>query len=217
MDDSAGNPADAAAVTRVVLVDDDLFVRTALTDLLRVHGDLCVCAAYSDGRQALDNLPADRPDVMLVDVAMPAMGGIELTRLVRRQAPSVKVLGLTSLADEETVAAMLGAGAIGFLFKDTPAPAIADAIRAARSGLSVLSPPASARFGRNLNTGPPPLTTNERRILALLGKGLTNEEIARSVHLSSSSVKHHLGALAEKLGATNRVTLAVRAGELRLL
>lgn len=218
MDDTHPDPASGARQTRVVIVDDDLFVRTTLADLLRACPDLTIAHTYGDGTEALKGVLADPPDVLLVDVSMPTMSGVELTRLVRKQAPSVQILALTSLTDEQTVSEMLRAGALGFLFKDTNHSAVADAIRAARSGLSVLSPKASGRLATPTRPDDAPeLTQTEATILKLVAKGLTNDQIAQQVYLASSTVKYHIGMLTQKLGATNRVTLVVRAGELHLL
>lgn len=213
--DSTGD----TAVIRVVIVDDDMFVRTMLARLLRSYPDLHVTHTYADGAEALKAVRTDPPDVMLVDVSMPeGMGGIELARLVREHVPSVRILALTSLTTEETVSEMLRAGAIGFLFKDTSHEAVAAAIRAARSGLSVLTPRARDRMTTPMRPeDAPELSETESRILKLVAEGLTNEQIAQQVYLSPSTVKYHVGALTRKLGATNRVTLAVRAGELHLL
>ena len=218
MDDPRKSAPGTRPAIRVVIVDDDLLVRTMLADLLGSYPDLQITHTYPDGADALPGVLADPPDVMLVDVSMPKMSGPELTRLVREQAPSVQILALTSFTDEKTVSEMLRAGALGFLFKDTSYDTIADAIRAARSGLSVLTPKASNRLATPLEPEDvPALTDTEARILKLVGEGLTNRQIAQQVYLSPSTVKYHVGMLTEKLGATNRVTLAVRAGELHLL
>lgn len=217
MDDPRQNPTGRAPAIRVVIVDDDMLVRSMLADLLRSYPDLNITNTYEDGAEALESVLADPPDVMLVDVSMPKMSGPELTRLVREKAPSVQILALTSFTDERTVSEMLHAGALGFLFKDTSYEAVADAIRAARSGLSVLTPKARDRLATSVDNEAPELTEMESRILSLVAEGLTNEKIAQQVYLSPSTVKYHVGMLTEKLGATNRVTLAVRAGELHLL
>ena len=219
MDDPRQSPTGAAPTIQVVIVDDDLLVRSMLAKLLGSYPDLHITNTYADGAQALEAARANPPDVMLVDVSMPeGMSGPELTGLLREHAPSVKVLALTSLTNEETVSVMLRAGALGFLFKDTSYEAVADAIRAARSGLSVLTPKARDRLATPLRPeDTPQLSETEGRILKRVGEGLTNEQIAQQVYLSPSTVKYHIGMLTEKLGATNRVTLAVRAGELHLL
>jgi DNA-binding NarL/FixJ family response regulator len=202
-----------------VIVDDDLLVRSMLADLLRSYRDIQIVNTFADGAEALKSVVADPPDVMLVDVSMPeGMGGPELTRLIRERAPSIQILALTSLTDDKTVSAMLRAGALGFLFKDTTYDAVADAIRAARSGLSVLTPQAGNRLATQVNPDDAPaLTDTEAKILKLVAEGLTNDQIAKEVYLSPSTVKYHVGMLTDKLGATNRVTLAVRAGEFHLL
>lgn len=218
MDDKRQRPAGSTPI-RVVIVDDDLLVRSMLADLLDSYRDIQIVNTFSDGAEALKRVVADPPDVMLVDVSMPeGMGGPELTRLIGERAPSIQILALTSLTDDRTVSAMLRAGALGFLFKDTTYDAVADAIRAARSGLSVLTPKAGSRLATQVNPDDAPaLTETEGKILRLVAEGLTNDQIAKRVYLSPSTVKYHVGMLTAKLGATNRVTLAVRAGELHLL
>lgn len=219
MDNSGQNPSSRTAVIKVVIVDDDMLVRSMLTKLLSSYPDLRVTDSYADGMEALESVRAVPPDVMLVDVSMPnGIGGAELTQMVRLCAPSVQILALTSLTNDETVSEMLHAGALGFLFKDSSHEAIADAIRAARSGLSVLSPRARDRLAtprRPADT--PELSETEGRILRLVADGLTNDQIAKQVYLSVATVKYHIGILTRKLEVTNRVTLAVRASQLRLL
>lgn len=119
MDDPRQNPAGSTAVIKVVIVDDDLYVRTALARLLDSYPDLHITNTYEHGAEALEAARADPPDVMLVDVAMPKMSGTELTRLIREHVPSVHVLALTSLTSDETLSEMLRAGALGLLYKDT--------------------------------------------------------------------------------------------------
>nr|WP_300145852.1 response regulator transcription factor [Propionicimonas sp.] len=218
MDDPRQNPTGSTAVIKVVIVDDDMYVRTALAKLLDAYPDLHITNTYQHGAEALEAARADPPDVMLVDVAMPGMSGAELTALIREQVPSVRVLALTSLTSQETVSDMHCAGALGFLYKDTSHDAVADAIRAARSGLSVLTPKVRDRLTAPLRPEDAPrLTETESRILKLLAEGLTNKRIAEQVYLSEATVKYHIGILTKKLDATNRVTLALRAGELHLL
>lgn len=218
MDDKRQRPAGGTPI-KVVIVDDDLLVRSMLADLLHSYRDIQVVNTFADGKEALPSVVADPPDVMLVDVSMPeGMGGPELTSLIRDRAPSVQILALTSLTDDKTVSAMLRAGALGFLFKDTTYDAVADAIRAARSGLSVLTPQAGRRLAAQINPDDAPvLTETESKILKLVADGRTNNQIAKEVYLSPSTVKYHVSTLTNKLGATNRVTLAVRAGEFHLL
>lgn len=212
---SGAGPRDAAI--RVVIVDDDLFVRTALTRLFDRSDDIRVIGSFGDGFEAVRFMMTDPPDIALIDISMPEVDGMETTRRLRDAAPSVRVLALTSLSTEQAAAGMLEAGAIGFLMKDTPVSAMVHSIRAANAGLSVLSAPAM----RLISTKPaesdrPELSDVEAAILRLVAQGLTNADIAPRVFLASSTVKYHISALMKKLDAANRVALAVRTHELGL-
>ena len=204
-------------MTRVILVDDDPLVRTMLTSCLESAPDLVVRGSYASGTDALDSLDRDRPHVALVDIVMPYPDGPETTRLLRGASPNTQVLALTSLTDPQAAAAMLSAGALGFLPKDLAPEAIIHAVQSARHGLAVLGGAGAALVDRR---GRPDLaellTPTERAILRLIREGRTTEQIAGEVYLSPSTVKYHVNALMTKLGATNRVTLAIRAYELGL-
>ena len=192
----ADTPAGAArsGSVRLIIVDDDLFVRSSLTRILR-EAQFEVIGSFR----------------------MPAMDGPEATAKIIAAAPSVRVIALTSLADDFAAAQMLAAGAVGFLAKDTPVNAIVHAIRSAADGLVVLSSPVSAAALAKLSVpGGYALSPTEAQVLRLVCAGRTNEEIGRVVYLSASTVKQQVTALMEKLGASNRVTLAVRAAELGL-
>ncbi len=203
------------STTRVMIVDDDLYVRSSLGRELSAVSTITVTGTYPDGVTALRQAAADRPHVALVDIAMPVLDGPETTRRLKQASPDLHVLALTSLADRQSAAAMVDAGAIGFLPKDLPVEAIVHALQAARHGVAVLSGPGVELIG----DAPRPdlgsfLNDTERGILRLVGRGMTNEQIARQVYLSPSAVKYHVAALMRKLGAANRVILAVRASEL---
>lgn len=202
---------------RLIIVDDDLFVRSSLSRLLRRQAQFVVAGSFADGVAAAAAVASDPPHIALVDIRMPIVDGPETARLILAAAPSVRVIALTSLTDEQSAAEMLAAGAIGFLAKDTPVSAMAHAIWSAADGLVVLSSPVSGPALARLSiTGRPELSPVEAQLLRLVCAGRTNEEIGREVYLSASSVKQQVTILMEKLGASNRVTLAVRAAELGL-
>lgn len=205
----------SATTTRVIIVDDDLYVRTSLARELDTVPTITVAGVYSDGIQAVRQVLADRPQVALVDIAMPILDGPETTRRLKEADPSIHVLALTSLTDSKSAAEMVAAGAAGFLPKDLPVDAIAYAVQAARHGVAVLAGPGVDLIG---NDHRPDLALflndTERQILQLIGQGMTTNQIAQQVYLAPSTVKYHITALLRKLGATNRVTLAVRAHEL---
>lgn len=197
---------------RVAIVDDDMFVRTTMRELLNGQPGIEVIDTYPTGSDAVVGIQERRPDVVLVDVEMPHMDGVEITRQIRSLAPGVQVLALTSFTDERTVSRMLRAGALGFLFKDLPVATIAEATRAAKLGLSVLSAKASAPLASgSADQESVELNDLERQVVALVCQGLGNEEIAAELYISVSTVKYYINSLKEKLGASSRVSLAVRA------
>lgn len=204
-------------MTRVILVDDDPLVRTMLSNCLDAAPGLVVRGSYATGIDAVKALPEDRPHVALVDIAMPHPDGPETTRLLRAASPHTQVLALTSLADPQAATAMLNAGALGFLPKDLAPEAIIHAVQSAHHGLAVLGGVGAELIDRRHRPDLAELLTpTERAILRLIREGRTTEQIAREVYLAPSTVKYHVTALMEKLGATNRVTLAIRALELGL-
>ncbi len=199
---------------RVMLVDDDLIVRTIVRSLLAKHAELLVTGVFETGSEAITAVSADPPDVMVVDISMPVMDGVELTKRVLAAHPKVRILAYTSLADEQSLSAMLSAGAAGVVYKEASVSAVADAIRTTYAGLSVLSPRFSSRLARSGPTES--LSDTEREVLRLVSRGMTNEEIGSEINLAASTIKYHITKLTEKLGATNRVTLAVAAVRLGL-
>lgn len=204
--------------TRIAIVDDDLFVRARLAELLTGTDGIEVTAVLANGAAAVESVRTNPPDVILMDIVMPGMDGIEATRLIRQISPQVRVIALTSFADDEVVARMLRAGAVGYLFKDTLVEGMIHAIFASRHGLSVMSPSLQELAGavRTPDGGKPTLDPTKAEILHMVCEGLTNEQIARRVHLSSSMIKYHIRSLMMQLGATNRVRLAIRAQEFGL-
>lgn len=197
-----------------MIVDNDLLVRTTVSKLLSGQRGIRIVALFSNGPDALAAMDDLSPDIMVVDILMPAMSGVELTRLVRSRHPHTRILAYTSLADQHTLSEMLNAGAVGVVYKEAPVSALAHAIRAVHAGLSVFSPRYSARLARPKLSDP--LTPTEIDILRLLSQGMSNDQIGELVHLSPSTIKYHITKLIEKLGVTNRVTLAVAAIRLGL-
>lgn len=193
----------------VVVVDDDLLVRRHVQQLLGRRRDLRVAGTFGNGREALNAMAGDPPDIALVDILMPAMGGPELTTLIRKHHPSVHVLAFTSLADDQSLSDMLNAGAAGVVHKEASIDVVADALRATCAGLSVFS----SRFNQQLKRPQldSALSDTETLILRLISRGMSNEQIGLQVGLSPNTVKYHLNKLCEKLGTHNRVTLAVAA------
>jgi NarL family two-component system response regulator LiaR len=203
-------------VIRVMLVDDHQMVRSGLATFLKVHEDLELVGEAADGEQALLLLDRVRPDVVLMDLKMPRMGGVEATRALLERAPEVRVIALTSFKEGDMVQEALDAGAIGYLLKDVGADALADAIRAAHRGQPTLAPEATMQLLRATRRPRAPgdgLTQREREVLALLAEGLGNADIASRLVIGLSTVKSHVSSILSKLDAVSRteaVSLAIK-------
>nr|WP_300142251.1 response regulator transcription factor [Propionicimonas sp.] len=211
------NPA-AAPRIRVLIVDDDLFVREHLSEYLAATPDLVLLGTCTNGAEAISRVREEPPDVVLMDIQMPVMDGILATREIVQVTPTVRVLALTSFGDDDAVADMLAAGAAGFLLKSTRAHVLADGIRAVHGGLTVVPPDTVRRWGSlRQPPGGPALSERERRVLDLVAAGLNNRQIGQAMFLSASTVKSHLSDLMQKLDAPSRTGVVARAHELGLL
>lgn len=201
---------------RVLIVDDHPMVRSGLTALLSAYDDLELAGEASNGAEAVRACARVKPDVVLMDLVMPEMDGATATRLIREQHPQVKVVALTSFKEDSLVQDALKAGAIGYLLKNVTADELASAIRAAHAGRPTLAPEATQVL-INASTQPPAvgsdLTEREREVLALMVEGLSNQDIARKLYVSQSTVKFHVSSILSKLYVSNRteaVALAVK-------
>jgi len=205
---------------RVLLVDDHSMVRKGLRVLLSDFEDIDVVAEANDGQYAVDMCRQQDVDVVLMDMLMPRMDGIEATALITQNCPKTRVIALTSFSDEESVQGALKAGAIGYLMKDISGDELADAIRKAHEGQSTLSPQA-AHILIQATTRPPAighdLTEREREVLALMIEGLSNREIGEELIISSSTVKNHVSNILSKLGTTSRTQAVALAVEHKLV
>ena len=203
------------ARTRVMVVDDHEVVRRGVIDLLRDAGDLEVCGEAGTAAEALAVAVAQRPDVALLDVRLPDGDGVALCRELRRRLPATACLMLTSYPDDEAMVAAVSAGAAGFLLKQVRGTDIVAAVRVVAGGGSMLSPEATSLVLSRLRGGPAPhdpwqsLTDKERRVLDLIGDGLSNREIAERMELAEKTVKNHVSALLRKLGMQRRTQAAV--------
>jgi len=206
--------------TRVLIADDQAIVRDGLRVLLDAQPDIEVVATAADGAQAIELARQHRPDVCLLDIRMPVLDGIEATRQLAGDdiADPLAVVILTTFDDDELVHQALEAGARGFLLKDTDTDLLLHAINAAAAGDALIAPNITGRLLARFadaardNTYPAvALTDRERDILAAVAQGDTNAEIANALHLSLSSVKAHIGHLMNKVGARNRVQIAIWA------
>jgi DNA-binding NarL/FixJ family response regulator len=216
-------------VIRVVLVDDQALVRTGFRMILDETGDIEVVGEATDGATAVETVRRTRPDVVLMDVRMPSMDGIEATRRIRAAAtgPGPRVIILTTFDLDEYVYAGLRAGASGFLLKDTLAAELLSAVRVVASGESVAAPTVTRRLiAHFVGTATPParhaerlaaLTAREREVLTLITRGLSNTEIAQCLHLSEGTVKTHVGRVFAKLNLRDRVQAVIFGYEANLV
>jgi DNA-binding NarL/FixJ family response regulator len=204
---------------RIVLVDDQTLVRTGFRLVLDETDDLEVVGEAANGAQALDVVTRTRPDVVLMDVRMPGLDGIETTRRIRCAPHPAKVIILTTFDLDEYVLAGLRAGASGFLLKDALAADLVSAVRVVVAGEAVAAPSVTRRlFAHYLGRTPEPpaaaerlagLTGREREVLALITRGLSNAEIAVALSLAESTVKTHLGRILTKLDLRDRVQAVI--------
>ncbi|MGW4116282.1 response regulator [Actinosynnema sp. NPDC004786] len=203
---------------RVVVVDDQQLIREGIAALLGLHPGITVVGTAGDGRAAVDLAVARDPDVVLMDVRMPVLDGIEALALLRRRTPRARVVMLSTFDDEEYVVRALRAGATGYLLKDRPAAELAAAVRLAHSGVVQFDPAAAARLASALRPGRPDgLTDREVDVLRLVAAGSTNREIARRLHLSEGTVKNHVSRILDRLGLRDRTQAAVYARDRGLL
>jgi two-component system response regulator DesR len=193
------------APIRVVLAEDQAMVLGALSALLELEADITVVARAANGRDARDAVARLSPNVLVTDIEMPIMTGLELAAELRASHPSVRTIILTTFARPGYLRRALDAGARGYLLKDRPAAELADAVRRVHSGLRVVDP---ALATEAWNAEVDPLTDRERQILQRAGDGRSSTEIAAELHLSEGTVRNYLSEAIAKLGASNRVDAA---------
>jgi two-component system response regulator DesR len=188
-------------VIRLVLAEDQAMVRGALAALLRLEGDFEVLAEAGDGEAAWQAVQAQQPDLLVTDIEMPLLTGIELAQRVRDSAPDTRVVVLTTFARAGYLRRALDAGVRGYLLKDAPSEQLATALRQVHAGGRAIDPQlAVAAWGED-----DPLTERERQVLRLAGEGVTSGEIARQLNLSQGTVRNYLSEAIGKLGAANRI------------
>lgn len=215
----------AAPPVSVLVVDDQQLVRDGFAMILGAQPDLAVVGTAADGAQAVRECARLAPDVVLMDVRMPVMDGIEATRRICA-AGSTKVLMLTTFDLDEYVYDAIRAGASGFLLKDVPAAELTHGVRAVTAGETLLSPTVTRRLVEQFVRRPAPgrladrlaaLTARELEVLTAVGRGLSNAEVASTMFLSETTVKTHLGRILAKLGLRDRVQAVVLAYESGLI
>jgi DNA-binding NarL/FixJ family response regulator len=204
----------------VFLLDDHEVVRRGLREMVDAEADLEVVGEASTAEEALARIPPTHPDVAVLDVRLPDGNGVEVCREVRSRHSEIQCLILTSFADDEALFQAIMAGASGYLLKQIRGPDIVDAIRKVALGQSLLDPSVTSRVLERLRSGPEEderlgtLTEQERRILDLIAQGLTNRQIAQTVHLAEKTVKNYVSNLLAKLGMERRTQAAVYATRL---
>jgi len=190
---------------RVVLAEDQAMVLGALEALLELEPDISVVARAANGREALDAAARLAPDVLVTDIEMPAMTGLELAAALHTSHPQIRTIILTTFARPGYLRRALDAGARGYLLKDRPAAELAEAVRRVHQGLRVVDP---ALATEAWSAEPDPLTDRERQILQRAGDGRSSTEIASELRLSEGTVRNYLSEAIAKLGASNRIDAA---------
>jgi two-component system response regulator DevR len=205
---------------RVFLLDDHEVVRRGLCDLLERDGDIEVVGEASDVAEAIRRIPAARPHVAVLDAQLPDGNGVEVCRKIKETDPDVAVVILTSYEDDATLFAAIEAGAAGFLLKQVRGNDLVDGVRKLAAGGSLLDARVTGAVLERLRSGPPrapeleALSEQERRILELIGEGLTNRQIAERMHLAEKTVKNYVTRVLGKLGLERRTQAAVLASRL---
>ena len=212
--------SEADAPIRVMLVDDHAVVREGLRSYLELEEGLDIVGEASNGREAVRRAREWRPDVILMDLVMPEMDGVEATKAIREQLPATRVIVLTSFIEEDKVIPAIQAGANGYLLKNVSAPELVKAIQAAHSGQAQLDPLVARKLMERVTTPASKdpeaalgemLTDREREVLKLIANGYANKEIARELVVSERTVKGHVSNILNKLGVQDRTQAALYA------
>jgi DNA-binding NarL/FixJ family response regulator len=217
----AANGEDKESVVRVLIVDDQTVVREGLAAILSTDPEIEVVGLAADGGEALALVAEALPDVVLMDLKMPVLNGVQATQQIRRTHPHVQVLVLTTYAADDWIFDAIQAGASGYLLKDTRREELVTAIKGTAEGQSYLDPAiagrvmqqsvAPARAATTRERQIPPLTEREHEILVLLAKGFSNPEIAQRLHLARGTVRNYVSTILQKLDVSDRTQAAVEA------
>jgi len=214
---------------RLMLVDDQSLFREALRTLLALQSDFDIVAEAENGERALELAKKHKPDVALMDLRMPVMGGVEATRRMAQASPGTRVVVLTTFDEDEEIFEAMRAGALGYLLKACSADKLCESIRAAAKGTSVLEPSVAAKMMAELNrlssqagktVAQPladPLSDRELAVLRLLASGRSNKEIGAELNITEGTVKNHMTNVLGKLGVLDRTQAALRAREMGLI
>jgi two-component system, NarL family, response regulator LiaR len=198
---------------RVLITDDHSVVRQGLRMFLSLDPDIEVVGEAEDGEEALSMARELHPDVVLMDLLMPVMDGMEATKAIRSEIPDVEVIALTSVLEDVSVTGAMRAGAMGYLLKDTQAEELHRAIRGAAEGRVQLSPDAAAKLMHEVSApeSPGALSNLETRVLKLLARGKADEQIASDLFTDEQTVKAHISSIMSKLGVNSRTQAALHA------
>ncbi len=198
---------------RVLITDDHKVVRRGLRGFLELDPALEVVEEASNGEEAVELARSLKPDVVLMDLLMPVMDGIEATREIRGELPEVEVVALTSVLEDASVTGAIKAGAIGYLLKTTDADELCEAIKAAAAGKVQLAPEAAARLMHEVRApeSTEALTERETEVLELIARGKTNNQIARELFIGEATVKSHVHSILSKLNVSSRTQAALYA------
>jgi two-component system, NarL family, response regulator LiaR len=201
---------------RVLVADDHAVVRQGLRTFLELQEDIEVVADVADGRQALVAVAEHDPDVVLMDLVLPEVDGVEAIRRIVSERPRVRVIALTSFLDDDKLFPAVRAGAAGYLLKDVEPAELVKAIRTVHAGEGLLHPAVAARLLEEVaaaggRAAPENLTTREREVVGLIARGLSNKRIALELGISEKTVKTHVSSILGKLGLTDRTQVALHA------
>jgi NarL family two-component system response regulator LiaR len=200
---------------RVLIVDDHDMLREGLASFLRAYPDLRLVGDAATGSDAVRLCGELRPEVVLMDLMMPEMDGVEAIRIIHQQWPEIRLIALSSFGEEKLVKAALRAGATSYLLKNIPAARLAEAIRASHHGLPILSPEITSSFSEQVEPPTLPagneLTVREKEVLTLMAAGLANADIAGKLNISVYTVKNHVSSILVKMGASSRTDAVSQA------
>lgn len=205
---------------KILIADDHTIVRAGIRQLLETEPDLEVIAEVENGRDAVEQTLRLKPSVVLMDLRMPEMDGVQAIASIKTQLPDTNILVLTTYDTDADIVRAVDAGATGYLLKDVPREELFRAVRATAKGETVLASSVAARLMNKVRAGgDEALTTREIDVLLLVARGATNQEVAESLHISKATVKSHLIQICNKLGVSDRtaaVTTAIERGIIRL-
>jgi two-component system, NarL family, response regulator LiaR len=204
---------------KIIICDDQEIVRDGLELLLKLEKDIEIVGIAGDGAEAVEMAAQKQPDLVMMDLKMPVVNGVDATRQIKAKYPAVKVLVLTTFGSDDWVLDALRAGASGYLLKDAPREQVLNAIRGTVEGKTFIDPAIAGKLLGEITGGKKKpaaaltdkLTQRETEVLQLLAKGLSNEDIAKKLFLSEGTVRNHIGAIIAKLGVADRTQAAIIA------